>query len=195
MNCSYHINKNAVSNCKICNKPICEECNNIFKNDLCIECAKNKAINKLAKGFMVLLISILLIIVSINILKKVDSTDYSNIFSAIINGTQSTAQNFLEWIKETLQQRNIVMSKSTEKNISVFLNVYWLASLPWGYYILSKIFRISGILVILLKLGFSTIVGPIVMPIALIIFIVSIIKNWNIIYRCTKTEKSINEIA
>lgn len=134
---------------------------------------EEKLTKKLAKSVGIVLVSIVLTIVAYFILTKFSDVIF---LSDIVDISGGAIEEVASFAKEKL---NWSMSFLENKSIYFALQLYWVASIPFGYYCLSKIFRITaislfGLILLVLKVLASAFVGPVVFPVAFIIAIVNI---------------------
>lgn len=106
------------------------------------------------------------------------------IFSILIDFSNRAMDEVLKIISE---KTNIISPIAdtivANKELYFGLQIYWFSSMPFGYYAISKIFGFVGfsIFLMLLKLFAVSMISPVVMPIALVVAIISIIRNAKIL--------------
>ncbi len=191
MNCYYHTKENAVLHCKKCNKELCYDCYSMFKSHFCMDCEKEAATKNLIKSIATILVSIILAIITYVVFNKMEFIKNEFVYDVL-----SLIREFYNTIVTIFDYVGIKITDDLKNNLSMILCIYFLSSVPFGYYCLSKLsgYSISGsILAIIIFLYFkiliSCFIGPIVMPVAIIISIVSTIKNIKRLSVAEKQEK------
>lgn len=141
-----------------------------------------QAVEDLIKAIATIILSIIFGIAAHIILTKY--ADKTTVFSILIDLSSGAMDDVLKILSEKITIISpIADTIATNKEMYYGLQVYWLSSMPFGYYTISKIFGFGyfSILIIGLKLVATAILSPIIMPIALIIAIISIIRNAKIL--------------
>lgn len=134
-----------------------------------MESKEDKALSKLLKAIGTIIISIVFAILAYFVLTRfADKLILSDIVD-VSNGAIETISNLA---KEKL---NLELGFLQNQNFYFALQIYWIASFPFGYYLLTKIMGI-GLITAIIKLVLSAFISPIIMPIALIVSIVNIVK-------------------
>lgn len=134
-----------------------------------MESKEDKALSKLLKAIGTIIISIVFAILAYFVLTKfADKLILSDIVD-VSNGAIETISNLA---KEKL---NLELGFLQNQNFYFALQIYWVASFPFGYYLLTKLMGI-GLITAIIKLVLSAFISPIIMPIALIVSIVNIVK-------------------
>lgn len=134
-----------------------------------MESKEDKALSKLLKAIGTIIISIVFAILAYFVLKRfADKLILSDIVD-VSNGAIETISNLA---KEKL---NLELGFLQNQNFYFALQIYWVASFPFGYYLLTKLMGI-GLITAIIKLVLSAFISPIIMPIALIVSIVNIVK-------------------
>lgn len=178
MNCYYHTERKAVIQCKNCKKGLCSDCCHLFKSNLCMDCEKEMATKNIVKAIATILVSVILAVISYIVFINME-----HIKNEFIYGIVSFVKDFYDNVVTIFEYIRIDITDEFKNNLSLILSVYFLSSVPWGYYCLSKLTGcfsggILGIIILLyFKILISCFIGPIVMPISIIILIKSIIKS------------------
>ena len=134
-----------------------------------MESKVDKALGKLLKAIGTIIISIVFAILAYFVLTRfADKLILSDIVD-VSNGAIETISNLA---KEKL---NLELGFLQNQNFYFALQIYWIASFPFGYYLLTKIMGI-GLITAIIKLVLSAFISPIIMPIALVVSIVNIVK-------------------
>lgn len=134
-----------------------------------MESKEDKALSKLLKAIGTIIISIVFAILAYFVLTRfADKLILSDIVD-VSNGAIETISNLA---KEKL---NLELGFLQNQNFYFALQIYWVASFPFGYYLLTKLMGI-GLITAIIKLVLSAFISPIIMPIALIVSIVNIVK-------------------
>lgn len=134
-----------------------------------MESKEDKALSKLLKAIGTIIISIVFAILAYFVLTRfADKLILSDIVD-VSNGAIETISNLA---KEKL---NLELGFLQNQNFYFALQIYWIASFPFGYYLLTKIMGI-GLITAIIKLVLSSFISPIIMPIALVVSIVNIVK-------------------
>lgn len=134
-----------------------------------MESKEDKALSKLLKAIGTIIISIVFAILAYFVLTRfADKLILSDIVD-VSNGAIETISNLA---KEKL---NLELGFLQNQNFYFALQIYWIASFPFGYYLLTKIMGI-GLITAIIKLVLSAFISPIIMPIALVVSIVNIVK-------------------
>lgn len=134
-----------------------------------MESKEDKALSKLLKAIGTIIISIVFAILAYFVLTRfADKLILSDIVD-VSNGAIETISNLA---KEKL---NLELGFFQNQNFYFALQIYWVASFPFGYYLLTKLMGI-GLITAIIKLVLSAFISPIIMPIALIVSIVNIVK-------------------
>lgn len=134
-----------------------------------MESKEDKALSKLLKAIGTIIISIVFAILAYFVLTRfADKLILSDIVD-VSNGAIETISNLA---KEKL---NLELGFLQNQNFYFALQIYWIASFPFGYYLLTKIMGI-GLITANIKLVLSAFISPIIMPIALVVSIVNIVK-------------------
>lgn len=212
MNCCYHPDYPAVTQCS-CGKGLCNYCSNLIDPNMCLDCSKAKIINSIIKAVVTLLFSIIvavLAVVSYNlVIKGTITNEYVRLIFIL---PMDFSSGFLDELLKFLFMHDITFSATAIDSFKVFFMVYWIASVPWGIYVLSvlksKISEtstevlstdlIGGLITLVFKIWFigikfviAILIGPIIMPIAVIVSVVRVIRNIIKLIRCSKLEKSV----
>lgn len=195
MNCYYHRNTQAVMFCKSCGKPICNKCDKKF-HSFCLECLIDKATAKISKSIGLFAISAGIAFVAYEVFTNITDKESSAYIWLFLDMIYQFADIIFEIAKITLNGLfNISISDNMTEKMYILSRVYMLSSIPWGYHVLNKIFRLSGgsiiviIIVVMLKYLISVFLGPIVMPIYIIVALISFIKNNAVLIHLFITKK------
>lgn len=193
MKCFYHANRSAVARCENCGREMCQECYNTFKSHLCPDCEGVSARKKLIKSVLTILISAILGTVAFLVFRYMDSIENEFVYD-----TLSLINTFFDTFIRIFDYAGIHITDDVRQSLIMFLCVYFLASVPFGYYALNKISRnitplsiLAIIIIVYIKVVISCFIGPFVMPIAFIISVISIIKNFKKLYEISKRKKSL----
>lgn len=140
------------------------------------------ATERILKASATIIISIILSVVAYFVLTKYSDKLFFPHIIAVSNGAIEAISDF------AINKLNMSLKFLENENLYLALQVYWVASFPFGYYFLTKLMGI-GLLAAIIKLILSAFISPIIMPIALIISIINIIrsakilkKEWNTTY-------------
>lgn len=193
MNCFYHAKRSAVARCENCGREICRECYNSFKSHFCLDCERISARKKLNKSIITILISVILGTIAFLVFKYIDSIENEFVYD-----TFSLINTFFDTFIKIFDYAGIHITDDVKQSLSMFLCVYFLASVPFGYYALNKISGsitplsiLAIIIVVYIKVVISCFIGPFVMPFAFVISIISFIKNSKELYEVSKRKKSL----
>lgn len=197
MNCYYHTKKDAVLHCQKCNKELCYDCYSMFKSHFCMDCEKETLIKKLTKS-AVLLISAIIIPIILYFL-YINAVRIGNSFNEFVNAFYDVAKGLLGFpniASAEIGDGKIIISEELIIKLAPYLLIYIFSSIPFGWYLLSKLFShsLSGSIIVIafiaiIKFEISFFIGPFVTPIVIIVLIVSLIKNSNQLIYISKQEK------
>lgn len=194
-NCTYHLQKEAWQQCPNCKKPICNDCYNLFKSHICPNCVKDMSINKLTKPFVCFLITLALLIFFIfafnhqELFMYYDKYDKKSEFIFenwfLLSDISKSIDDIFYSVKVFLLNYNLWFIKIDDETLMFAFKIYYYSCFPLCYLFLTKILGI-GIIRMLLKIAITLAISPIITPIAVVFWIVSIIKNISIIRKCNK---------
>lgn len=193
MKCFYHANRSAVARCKNCGREMCMECYNSFKSHFCLYCERISASKKLFKSIITILISVILGTIAFLVFRYIDSIENEFVYD-----TLSLINTVFDTFIKIFDYTGIHIADDVKQNLLMFLCVYFLTSVPFGYYALNKISRnitplsiLAIIIIVYIKVVISCFIGPFVMPFAFVISIISFIKNSKELYEISKRKKSL----
>lgn len=185
MNCYYHTDKKAVIQCKKCSKGLCSDCSQLFKSNLCMDCEKEDATKSMVKS-IILLLSGLVIPVLLYFLFD-NASFFGKDFNEFVTISKDVSKGLLEFpniVSAEIGNENIIIPEELINKLALYLLVYVFSSIPFGWYLLNRLssHSLSGsiivlIIIVVIKFEISCIIGPIVMPIAIIVSIASIVKS------------------
>lgn len=151
----------------------------MFKSGLCIDCEKETARKNITKSITTISISVILAAIAYILFKKIDYIGNEHIYDFL-----NIIRVFFDKFVTIFDYLGIKVTDSLKNNLSMILCIYFLSSIPFGYYFLSKItnYSVTGgilgiIIYIYIKFVIVCFISPIVMPITIIFSIVSLIKS------------------
>lgn len=140
---------------------------------------KKTATKNIMKSIITILISIILTMVAYILFKKIDYIENEYIYD-----TLDLIRIFFNTFVTIFDYLGIKIADDLKNNLSMILCIYFISSIPFGYYFFSKLtgYSVSGsilgiMIYLYIKFVIACFIGPIVMPIAIIISIVSVIKG------------------
>ena len=136
----------------------------------------DKAYDKISKSAVTILFGVVAAIIAYFVFTK-----WSKVI--VIEDIVDISVSALEQIIAFFQKHSIPLNYAMIKNNYIVFQIYWIASFPFGYYFISKITPIGGIISLILKSIASAFIGWIVMPISLIVAIISMIVNIRIVVK------------
>lgn len=172
---------------------MCQECYNTFKSHFCPDCESVSARKKLIKSVFTILISVILGTIAFLVFRYIDSIENEFVYD-----TLSLINTVFDTFIKIFDYTGIHIADDVKQSLLMFLCVYFLASVPFGYYALNKISSsitplsiLAIIIVVYIKVIISCFIGPFVMPFAFVISIISFIKNSKKSYEISKRKRSL----
>lgn len=133
MHCYYHTKREAMLRCSACGKEICKNCFSLFKSHRCLDCEKETTIKALMKSLATLIISTTVAVGACFVFKNLNSIKNEFIYDGA-----NLIYEFFGVIVYLLEYIGIEMSETVKHSLIVTVSIYFLSSVPWGYYALSK---------------------------------------------------------
>ncbi|MFR5875007.1 MAG: hypothetical protein ACLUFN_00805 [Eubacterium sp.] len=153
------------------------------------ENVQNQNNEQLAEMYMDKVVKMLFKIIAaviIGIVAYIIFTKYSDVWliGNFISAAGEIPSELHNYLAENYPNINLDIILSPEGKLFKAFQIYCISSVPWAYIGITKRtgieISIIGLAIAVIKLGISIVTGPILMPIAIVISVASMVKNFKL---------------